>query len=115
MLDAVLSHSLEQTWPSRLNLTQNNVMSLVGHGIVAVGCAMAIVCTRSIEAIGFVQWKFGITRPFLTTCSVEATLGAPCKLILLGRYSWSGGKRTLLQDQHVEGIWDSKVARRRRH
>ncbi|OWZ04443.1 hypothetical protein PHMEG_00023653 [Phytophthora megakarya] len=68
------------------------VMSLVGHGVIALGCVFVIVCTRSLGATGFVLWTFKTLRIFLKPCSVDATLGVRTKLVLLGGYVMENGE-----------------------
>ncbi|EEY69257.1 uncharacterized protein PITG_05470 [Phytophthora infestans T30-4] len=68
------------------------VMSLVGHGIIALGCVFVIVCTRSIGAIVFVLRKFGTLRVSSQPCCVDLTLGVRYKLVLLNGYAWQNGE-----------------------
>ncbi|KAG6963777.1 hypothetical protein JG688_00007995 [Phytophthora aleatoria] len=66
-------------------------MSLVGHGIIALGCVFVIVCTRSLGAITFVLWKFGTSQVFTKPCCVDSTLRVRYKLILFNGYTWEMG------------------------
>ncbi|RLN87319.1 hypothetical protein BBJ28_00016389 [Nothophytophthora sp. Chile5] len=68
------------------------VMSLVGHGAIALGCVLVITSARVLGAIGFVRWKYGSLAVLAAPCSVDATLGVRCKQILLGGYAWKNGE-----------------------
>jgi len=68
------------------------IMSLVGHGCIALGCAFVIVCTRCIGTLGYVRWKFGSWRLLTKACCVDTVLGPRSKLVLLAGYAWEGGE-----------------------
>ncbi|KAJ8577590.1 hypothetical protein ON010_g1616 [Phytophthora cinnamomi] len=67
------------------------VMSLVGHGCIALGCVLVIVATRLIGTLSFVRWKYGGLGLLTKPCSVDTTLGSRSKLILLAGYVCEGG------------------------
>ncbi|KAL3667991.1 hypothetical protein V7S43_006865 [Phytophthora oleae] len=84
----VLNRSSLRNTESEAKEVSYYVMSLVGHGVIALGCVFIIVCTRSLGAISFVLWRFRTLKVFITPCNVDATLGVRCKLVLLGGYIW---------------------------
>ncbi|KAE9036207.1 hypothetical protein PR003_g14838 [Phytophthora rubi] len=96
---AVLQHYLTSLSRSQLKNTQPAaevvsyyVMGLAGHLVLALGCLTIIVSTRAIGAIAFVWWRFGTFRVLAKTCSVDAALGARCKLMLLHGYILENGE-----------------------
>ncbi|KAK1948383.1 hypothetical protein P3T76_000673 [Phytophthora citrophthora] len=68
------------------------IMSLVGHGCIALGCVLVIVCTRLIGSVAFIRWRYGSLALLTTSCCVDTTLGSRAKLILLAGYVWEDSK-----------------------
>ncbi|OWZ24779.1 hypothetical protein PHMEG_000139 [Phytophthora megakarya] len=62
------------------------VWSLVGHGVIVLGCVLVLVSVRSLGAIIFVRWRYGCFAVLTTPCCVDATLGVRGKLMVLGGY-----------------------------
>ncbi|KAG7401906.1 hypothetical protein PHYBOEH_009486 [Phytophthora boehmeriae] len=67
------------------------IMSLIGHGCIALGCLVVIICTRTIGTLAFMWWRYRSLTILSTPCSVDMTLGARCKMILLAGYTWENG------------------------
>ncbi|KAL3673734.1 hypothetical protein V7S43_001430 [Phytophthora oleae] len=68
------------------------IMSLVGHGCIALGCVFVIVCTRLIGSLAFIRWRYGSLALLTKSCCVDTALGSRAKLILLAGYVWEGGE-----------------------
>eukprot|EP00644_Phytophthora_capsici_P004319 jgi/Phyca11/109695/e_gw1.17.216.1 len=68
------------------------VWSLVGHGVIVLGCVLVLVAVRSLGAIIYMRIKYGCFVVLITPCSVDATLGIRGKLVVLGGYTYENGK-----------------------
>ncbi|GMF27761.1 unnamed protein product [Phytophthora lilii] len=68
------------------------VWSLVGHGVIVLGCVLVLVSVRSIGAILYMRIKYGCFTVLTTHCCVDATLGVRGKLVVLGGYSFDNQK-----------------------
>jgi len=68
------------------------VWSLVGHGVIVLGCVLVLVSVRSLGAIVFMRIKYGCFAVLATRCCVDATLGVRGKLVVLGGYLYENRK-----------------------
>ncbi|KAG7388704.1 hypothetical protein PHYPSEUDO_011897 [Phytophthora pseudosyringae] len=68
------------------------VWSLVGHGVIVLGCVLVLVSVRSLGAISYMRIKYGCFAVLITPCSVDATLGVRGKLVVLGGYCYENRK-----------------------
>ncbi|KAL3667993.1 hypothetical protein V7S43_006867 [Phytophthora oleae] len=77
---------------SASRLVSPYVWSLVGHGVIVLGCVLVLVTVRSLGAIIYMRIKYGCFAVLITPCSVDATLGIRGKLVVLGGYTYENGK-----------------------
>ncbi|EGZ23774.1 hypothetical protein PHYSODRAFT_483198 [Phytophthora sojae] len=68
------------------------VWSLVGHGVIVLGCVLVLVSVRSLGAIFYMRWKYGCFAVLTTVCCVDTTLGVRGKLVVLGGYSYDNAR-----------------------
>ncbi|KAF1784312.1 hypothetical protein GQ600_10363 [Phytophthora cactorum] len=68
------------------------VWSLVGHGVIVLGCVLVLVTVRSLGAIIYMRIKYGCFAILGTSCCVDTTLGIRGKLVVLGGYAFENRK-----------------------